>query len=52
MKLKKSLGLANSCVYYAHQTREVYQVLPYSVDSNAPEELWDKLVRKYLSHAV
>ena len=26
------LGLVQSCVYYAHQTREIYQVLSYSVD--------------------
>ena len=27
----------NSCVYYAHQTRGIYQVLPYSEDSKALE---------------
>ena len=26
------LGLVNSCVNYARQTRGIYQVLPYSVD--------------------
>ena len=34
------LGLVNSCAYYARHTREIYQVLPYSVDSKTPEELW------------
>ena len=33
------LGLANSCAYYAHQTREIYQVLPCSIDFKAPREL-------------
>ena len=23
------LGLVNNCVYYAHKTCEIYQVLPY-----------------------
>ena len=33
------LSLANSCIYYACQTHEIYQVhvLPYSVDLKAPE---------------
>ena len=26
------LSLANSCVYYARQTREIHQELPYLVD--------------------
>ena len=30
-------GLVKSCVYYVHQTREIYKVLPYS------EELWNPL---------
>ena len=25
----------NSCVYYAHHTHEIHQVLPYSVDFKA-----------------
>ena len=29
-------GLPKSCVYYVHQTCEIYQVLPYSVDFQAP----------------
>ena len=33
------LGLVNSCVYYACQTHEFYQVLPYSMDLKAPGEL-------------
>ena len=27
-----SLGLLNSSAYYARQTREIYQILPYSLD--------------------
>ena len=34
------LGLVNSSVYYVRQTREIYQALPYSVDSKTPGELW------------
>ena len=37
------LGLVNSCVYYAIQTLEIYQVLPCSVDFKAPGELWNLL---------
>ena len=33
------LGLVNSCVYYARQIKQIYQVLPYSVDVNAPREI-------------
>ena len=33
------LGLVNSCIYYICQICEIYQVLPYSVDFKAPEEL-------------
>ena len=31
-------GPVNSSVYYAHQTREIYQVLPHSLDFKAPGE--------------
>ena len=37
-------GLINSCIYYAHQTREIYQALPYSSDFKAH--------RKYLVNLV
>ena len=37
------LGLVNSIVYYARQTRVIYQVLPYSMDFKAPDELWNPL---------
>ena len=30
------LGHVNSCVYYAHQARKIYHVLPYSVDFKTP----------------
>ena len=34
------LGLVDSCIYYACQTCEIYQVLPYSVDFKAPVVLF------------
>ena len=39
---KNWLSLVNSCIYYACQTHEIYpvHVLPYSVDSKAPEIHW------------
>ena len=37
------VGPVNNWVYYARQTREIYQVLPDSVDSKAPVELWNPL---------
>ena len=43
------LGLVNSRVYYAHQTHEIYQVLPYSVDFKAPGELCNPLSKTVLS---
>ena len=30
------LSLVNIYIYYAHQTHEIYQVLPYSVDFKVP----------------
>ena len=41
--------LVNSCIYYACQTNEVYQVLPYSVDFKALRELWNPLSKTVLS---
>ena len=43
------LGLVNSCTYYAHQTHEIYLVLPYSVGFKAPGELWNPLGKTALS---
>ena len=40
---------SNSCFYYAHQTHEIYQILPYSVDFKAPKELWNPLSKTVLS---
>ena len=34
------LDLLNICIYYVQQTREIYQVLPYSVDFKAPVVLY------------
>ena len=39
------LGFVNSCAYYAVQTREIYQIQPYSVDFKAPEVLWNLLTK-------
>ena len=47
------LGLANSCVYYARQPREIYQVLPSSVDFKDPwsfEIHYVHDVREYLEN--
>ena len=46
------LGLVNSCIYYAQQTCETYQVLPYSVDFKAPGELWNLLSKTVLVNIV
>ena len=35
--------IVNSYVYYAHRTREIYQVLRYSVEFKAPRRLWNPL---------
>ena len=43
------LCLVNSCVYFAQQTREIYQVQSYSLDFKAPEELWNPLSKTVLS---
>ena len=42
------LGHVNSRIYYAHQTHESYQELPYSVDFKAPRETW--IVRGAQNH--
>ena len=44
-----AIGLENCCIYYAHQTHEIYQVLPYSVDFKTPGELWNPLSKTVLS---
>ena len=46
------LGLVNSCVYYAHQIREIYQALPYSLDFKAPRELWNPPSKAVLSKCI
>ena len=35
---EKWLSLVRSYICYAHQTCEIYQVLPYSVDFKVPQE--------------
>ena len=42
------LSLVNSCVYLSHRTRDISQVLPYSVHSKAPGELWQPLGKAVL----
>ena len=34
------LHLANSCIYYIHQTHKIYQVLYYSVDFKAAKDIY------------
>ena len=43
--------LVNSCIYYARQTREIYLALPYSMDSKAPQKLWNPVIQ-YLVNIV
>ena len=45
---EKLLGLVNNYVYYAHQTRENYQVLPWA-DFNAPQDLCKPLTKTVFS---
>ena len=42
----------NNCVYNAHQTREIYQVLPYSVWFKAPGPFEIHRVNKHLENVV
>ena len=37
------LGVVNNCINYVHQAHEIYQVLSYSQDFKAPQELWNPL---------
>ena len=39
----------NSYVYYARQTREIYQLLSYAVGFKAAGELWNSLSKTVLS---
>ena len=43
------LGLVNICINYVCQTHEIYQVLSYWVDFEAPENHW---VRQCLVNVV
>ena len=38
-----------NCVYYARQSREIYQVMTYSVAFKASEELWNLLSKTLFS---
>ena len=42
------LSFINNCVYYAHQTHEIYKLLTYSVNFKAPGELWNPLSKTVL----
>ena len=46
------LGLVNSCTNCAHQTCEIYQVLPYSVDFKGPTGFKIHWVRQYLVNVI
>ena len=41
------IGTENSCIYYAHQTREIYQVLSNSVDFKIPRSFEIHRVRQF-----
>ena len=41
------LGLVLSCIYYAHQSRKIYKVLPYSVDYKAVGGFGIYWIRQY-----
>ena len=41
--------IASSRVYYAHQTRAIYQVLSYAVDIEAHRDLWNRLSKTVLN---
>ena len=46
------LRLVNSCIYHAHQSCEIYKILPYSVDFKAPGELWNPMSKTALVNVV
>ena len=46
------LGVVNSCVYPAHQTRKIYHVLPYSVNVKASGSFEFHWVRQCLVNIV
>ena len=46
------LNFVHSCVYHNRQTRDIYQVLPYSVVFKAPRSFEIHWVRQYLVNAV
>ena len=46
---KDWLGPVNNCVNYARQTRDIYHVVPYSVDFKFSAELWFPLSKTVLS---
>ena len=45
-------GLLYNDIYYTHQTREIYQVLPYLVDFKAPGSFEIHWVRQHLVNVV
>ena len=46
--LENWFSLVNSYAYYDHHTREIYHVLPYSVDFKALRELWNPIIKDSL----
>ena len=42
---ENKVSIVNICVYFARQTCGIYQVLPCSVDFEAPGELWSPLIK-------
>ena len=45
------LDFVNNCIEYAHQTHEIYHVLPDTIDFKA-QELWIHWVKQYLVNVV
>ena len=47
-------NVVHNCVYNAHQTQEIYLVLPFSVYLKAHRELWNPLSKRseYLVNVV
>ena len=43
------LSFVNSCICYACQAHDIYQVLSYSVDFKPPGEIWNLLSEAVLS---
>ena len=43
------LGLVNSCIYYVHQTHEIFELLPYLLDFKASWKFWNPVSETVLN---